>query len=92
MGKNIHPHIAPTTYHLPHFALESRIANPEPAIPSSQSPACISHHGSGRAALQPRRYKAFLIIPVSRAPRSPSADGLRGAQDQQRGEPRFRRG
>jgi hypothetical protein len=46
--------------------------------------ARISHHGSGRAGLQPRRYKAFLIIPVSRAPRSPSADGLRGARDQQR--------
>ncbi|MGA9057408.1 MAG: hypothetical protein WB763_12960, partial [Terriglobia bacterium] len=47
-------------------------------------PARISHHGSGRAGLQPRRYKAFLIIPVSRAPRSPSADGQRGARDQQR--------
>jgi hypothetical protein len=46
--------------------------------------ARISHHGSGRAGLQPRRYKAFLIVPVSRAPRSPSADGLRGARDQQR--------
>jgi hypothetical protein len=34
--------------------------------------ACISHHGSGRAGLQPRRYKAFLITPVSRAPRSPA--------------------
>ena len=34
--------------------------------------------------VQPRRYKAFLIIPVSRAPRSPSADGQRGARDQQR--------
>jgi len=46
--------------------------------------ARTSQHGSGRAGLQPRRYKAFLIIPVSRAPRSPSADGLRGARDQQR--------
>jgi hypothetical protein len=46
--------------------------------------ARISHHRSGRAGLQPRRYKAFLIVPVSRAPRSPSADGLRGARDQQR--------
>ena len=46
--------------------------------------ARISHHGSGRAGLQPRRYKAFLIIPVFPAPRSPSADGLRGARDQQR--------
>jgi hypothetical protein len=46
--------------------------------------ARISRHGSGRAGLQPRRYKAFLIIPLSRAPRSPSADGLRGARDQQR--------
>jgi hypothetical protein len=44
----------------------------------------ISRHGSGRAGLQPRRYKPFLIIPVPRAPRSPSADGLRGARDQQR--------
>ena len=33
--------------------------------------ARTSQHGSGRAGLQPRRYKAFLIIPVSRAPRSP---------------------
>ena len=29
-----------------------------------------STHASGRAGLQPRRYKAFLIIPVSRASRS----------------------
>ena len=29
--------------------------------------ARTSQHGSGRAGLQPRRYKAFLIIPVSRA-------------------------
>ena len=46
--------------------------------------ARISHHGSGRAGLQPRRYKAFLIIPLSRAPRSPAPAGLRGARDQQR--------
>jgi hypothetical protein len=44
--------------------------------------ARISHHGSGRAGLQPRRYKAFLIIPVSRAPRSPAPAGLRGARDE----------
>jgi hypothetical protein len=30
----------------------------------------ISHQGSGRAGLQPRRYKAFLIIPASRVPSS----------------------
>ena len=47
--------------------------------------ARISHHGSGRAGLQPRRHKAFLIIAVSRAPRSPAGAGLRGARDQQRG-------
>jgi len=46
--------------------------------------ARISRHGSGRAGLQPRRYKAFLIILVSRAPRSPALAGLRGARDQQR--------
>jgi hypothetical protein len=46
--------------------------------------ARISHHGSGRAGLQPRRYKAFLIIPGSRAPRSPAVAGLRGARDIQR--------
>src|SRR5271157_1477293 len=44
----------------------------------------ISHHGSGRAGLQPRRYKALMIIPLSRAPRSPAPAGLRGARDQQR--------
>jgi len=46
--------------------------------------AWISQHRSGRAGLQPRRYKAFLIIPVSRAPRSPDASGLRGARDEER--------
>ena len=40
--------------------------------------AWISHHGSGRAGLQPRRYKAFLIIPVSRAPRSLQPQAARG--------------
>ena len=47
--------------------------------------AGISHHGCGRAGLQPRRYEAFLIISVSRAPRSPAGAGLRGAREQQRG-------
>ena len=48
------------------------------------SRARISHHESGRAGLQPRRYKAFLIIAVSLAPRSPAPAGLRGARDQQK--------
>ena len=46
--------------------------------------ARISHHGSGRAGLQPRRYKAFLIVPLPRAPRSPAGAGLRGARGQRR--------
>ena len=46
--------------------------------------ARISHDGSGRAGLQTRRYKAFQIIPVSHAPRSPAPAGLRGAPDQRR--------
>jgi len=51
--------------------------------------AHISHHGSGRAGLQPRRYKAFLIIPLPRAPRSPSADGLRGHGPKEGGDREF---
>ncbi len=38
------------------------------------------HHGIGRAGLQPRRYKAFLIIPVLRAPRSLRLQAARGAE------------
>jgi hypothetical protein len=40
--------------------------------------ARICHHGSGRAGLQPRRYEAFLIIAVSRAPRSLRPQAARG--------------
>jgi hypothetical protein len=52
--------------------------------------ARISHHGFGRAGLQPRRYKAFVIILVSRALQSPRR--LRGTRRTEGGEPRFRRG
>ena len=41
--------------------------------------ARISHHDFGRAGLQPRRWRAFLIIPVSRAPRSLRLQAARGA-------------
>jgi hypothetical protein len=59
-------------------ARKNRIGN------KTQTLGRTSHHGSGRAGLQPRRYKAFLIIPPCRAPRSPAPAGLRGARDQQR--------
>jgi hypothetical protein len=66
-----------------------------PVLPAAARPPSrlaelrrISHQGSGRAGLQPRRYKAFLINPVPRAPRSPASAGLRGARDQLRAEGR----
>ena len=68
--------------------LKSSGATPVPKVCYSPEFRCalagISRHGSGRAGLQPRRKKDFLIIPVCRAPRSPDASGLRGGQDEQR--------
>jgi hypothetical protein len=55
------PHSYTTSFAPPMFAQGAHIGEV----------ARISHHGSGRAGLQPRRYRAFLIIAVSRAPRSP---------------------
>ena len=41
--------------------------------------ARIFHHAVGRAGLQPRRYRAILIISESRAPRSLRPQAARGA-------------
>jgi hypothetical protein len=69
----------PTLVPCPLVSLRAATAQIVPALL-----ARISHHGSGRAGLQPRLYKAFLIIPASRTPRSPAPAGLRGVRDQQR--------
>jgi len=57
---------------------------------AATAPLLDSTQGSGRAGLQPRRYKAFLIIPVPRAVsrlRNRAGHGTNGGRG-----PRFRRG
>ena len=62
------------------------------ALSAQAGIAGISHQGVGRAGLQPRRNRTFLVIPASRAPSRSSARVARGARQRESWQPHLRRG